>query len=465
MAMDGITLLDRTTTESEVAVTSTRDFSKTLSRRKTRKKVLFFGHFKKSNWGNESTLQAILYHIRRYLPEVEIECVCTGPEVTASTYQIGAIPIRDHRAKFWTGQSRLANLLHKVILGLPRELCQWFKHVRVLRETDIFIIPGTGLLTDACGLMSWGPYNMLKWSLLAKICGCKVCFVSVGAGPIRTPLGRYLVKTALSLADFRSYRDEFTRSYLNRLGIDTSNDPVYPDLVFSFPEPATSNHHVHKMRRPLVGVGVMTYVGNYGFPKTNVLAHRRYQETLATFIAWLLANEYDVKLLTGDVADVSVGEELRCLLEERLSPEEMQRVIYEPPSSVEELLTQLAETDVVVATRFHNVLLSLLLNKPVISISFHQKCVSLMRQMRLSQYCLRLNTVTADKLIEQFQKLESNTHRLKPMIRRRAQRFRSMLDEQYNRIFESENLDAVKTTSSVISISKRAVTSAVSRRY
>jgi polysaccharide pyruvyl transferase WcaK-like protein len=71
----------------------------------------------------------------------------------------------------------------------------------------MLVVPGTGLLTDAYGLLSWGPYNMFKWSLAAKLRCCKLVFVSVGAGPIYSALGRWLVKSALSLADFRSYRD------------------------------------------------------------------------------------------------------------------------------------------------------------------------------------------------------------------------------------------------------------------
>jgi polysaccharide pyruvyl transferase WcaK-like protein len=90
---------------------------------------------------------------------------------------------------------------------MREELRQYVRAFRILDGTDMLIVPGTGLLTDAYGLSSWGPYNMFKWSLLAKVRGCRLLFVSVGAGPIDTALGRALVKSALSLADYRSYRD------------------------------------------------------------------------------------------------------------------------------------------------------------------------------------------------------------------------------------------------------------------
>ncbi len=89
------------------------------------------------------------------------------------------------------------------------------------------------------------------------------------------------------------------------------------------------------------------------------------------------------------------------------------RVIHEPASSIEQLLSQIAETDMVVATRFHNVLLALVFTKPVIAISFHHKCASLMEEMGLSDYCQDINHINAKRLIEQFQELEKNAESLK----------------------------------------------------
>jgi len=62
-----------------------------------------------------------------------------------------------------------------------------------LKGADTLIVPGTGLLSDAFGLFRWGPYNVLKWSLAAKVRRCKLLFVSVGAGPLYGALGRRLV--------------------------------------------------------------------------------------------------------------------------------------------------------------------------------------------------------------------------------------------------------------------------------
>src|SRR6202030_926509 len=115
----------------------------------------------------------------------------------------------------------------------------------------------------------------------------------------------------------------------------------------------------------------------------------------------------------GDLGDMHTRQEFRDLLKERLSPGDEEHIIDEPIWSVDDLLSQIVATDIVVATRFHNVLLALLCNKPVISISFHHKCESLMSQLGLDKYCHDINHMNVDELIEQFQDAEGNAEMLK----------------------------------------------------
>jgi polysaccharide pyruvyl transferase WcaK-like protein len=123
------------------------------------------------------------------------------------------------------------------------------------------------------------------------------------------------------------------------------------------------------------------------------------------------------------------------LLRQRLSGYDEERIIDEPVNSVEDLLIQIASTEIVVATRFHNILMALLCDKPVIAISFHHKCASLMNAMGLSDYCLDINDLHADELIQKFRDLETNASAIRPLIRKKQQRFREELDEQYKLIF------------------------------
>ena len=402
-----------------------------------RKRICFFGHFGSPNFGNEATLQTILYHVRWLLPGAEVACICTGPEALATTQKIETVPIS--RAFLNPGKlrTRLARLLRRVLIGLPSEAWRCLEALKALKSADALIIPGTGLLTDAYGLMGWGPYNLFKWSLIARMCRCKVLFVSVGAGPIYSALGRYFLKSALSLANFRSYRDNASLKYLKSIGFSTNSDRIYPDLVFSLPESMMPHEADRKGNRSIVGLGLMPYAGKYSVANPSDSTYQKYLASLVTFVRWLLANDYDIRLVIGEVSDNGAVEEFQSLLRASLGDYDQERIIDQAAVCVEELLSQLAATDIVVATRFHNVLLALLLNKPVIAISFHHKCASLMSQMGLSQYCHDINHMNAARLIEQFRDLERNADKLKPVIKEKVKQSRKALDEQYGLIFKA----------------------------
>jgi polysaccharide pyruvyl transferase WcaK-like protein len=400
------------------------------------RKIFFYGHFGSPNFGNEITLQTILHHLRRRLPEVKVSCICTGPEALGATQNIETVPISRAAVKFRRFDSPLGRLLRRVFIRVPCELYPWLEAFKTLKGADTLIIPGTGLLTDAYGLSGWGPYNLFKWSLIAKLRGCEVLFVSVGAGPIYSKLGRYFVKTALSMADFRSYRDDASMAYLKRIGFRTNSDRVYPDLVFSLPEIAIPSDNEKRAGRPVVGLGVMSYAGYYSVEKPSNRTYLEYLDNLVAFARWLLAHGYVIRLLIGEVSDRNVSEEFKSLLRGSFGAYDEERMIDQPALSVEQLLPQIAATDIVVATRFHNVLLALILNKPVVAISFHHKCASLMGDMGLGEYCHDINHMNAGRLIEQFQGVERNAETLKPVIKQRVEQSRKALDEQYKLIFE-----------------------------
>ena len=397
------------------------------------KRIAFFGHFDGTNFGNDCTLQTILYHLRRLQPEAHVTCICTGPQTTASTYHIEALPINIVFLKSWIPRTRLTRVARKICVALGEPL-QWVSSIRSIWGTEMLVVPGTGLLTDAYGLRSWGPYGLLKWSLIAKACGCKVALVSVGAGPIYGTLGRWCISLILSLADFRSYRDASTVRYLEGIGLVGDDAAVFPDLAFSLPECVMPPRNRTGACRPVVGLGVMEYAGRYSVRRPVDAAFSEYLEGLVEASRWFLDHGYDIRLLSGDLGDSHARHAFRRLIKERLPAYEA-RIIDEPVASVTDVLSQIAATDFVVATRFHNIVLGFLCGKPVISISFHHKCESLMAMMGMQDYCLGMSGLKADRLIDTFRRLEANAHTLEPLIKTRVASFRQALDQQYEIIF------------------------------
>ena len=352
------------------------------------------------------------------------------PRALPESHNIKASAI-SHPLKGSRLKNRIARLLGRVFLRIPRELYHWWEAFARLKGTDALIIPGTGLLTDAFGVLSWGPYNLFKWSILARLRGSKLFFVSVGAGPLNGRLSRLLVTLSLGLADFRSYRDASSLRYLKDIGFSRTHDRVYPDLAFSLPKTVVSLDSKRGRRRPVAGLGLMSYGSMYGDNKPTDASYDRYLESFVSLAKFLLDRGYDIRLIIGELADPQA--EFRRLLEDHSVQYDPSRIVDSPAESVDvqRLLAQIAETDLVVATRFHNVLYALLNNKPTVSISFHNKCADLMSSMGLSEYCLDVNGLRVDAMIEKVRDIEKNSDNLEFLIAERAEQFREELQEQY----------------------------------
>ena len=405
-------------------------------------KIAFFGLFGQQNLGNEATLQAIMYNARRYIKDAEILCICTVPNHVSKEYNIPAAPIStqflkhlDLKMGFW--QNKWMKILLRIILRIPIELLLWGEAVKVLKGRQMLIIAGAGLLADF-GTSSLGiPYQIFKWSIAAKMCRCKLAFVSVGSGPISHFLTGWFIKLALSMADYRSYRDGFSKEYLKKIGFKSEHDPVFPDLAFSLPGPILAINNERENRRPVIGVGIMDYYGVLGQKENGGTGkYWEFIKKLCTFVKWLLEKNYTVRLIIGDVLyDNRVKKDLLSLLEEPISELKDGQIIDEPIYSVEELVSKLAVTDIVVSPRFHNILLALMLCKPVISLSYHEKFHCVMAEFGLPEYCHNIDDLDIQKLIKQVIEIEKNANSFKVFAKQKTQEFRNALDKQYGVIF------------------------------
>jgi polysaccharide pyruvyl transferase WcaK-like protein len=400
------------------------------------RKIALFGAFGVGNLGNECTLQALLYNIRKYVPDAQIKCICSGPEAVRSTYNIPASLIKE--IPLSPIRSPILRFLRRIFLGIPMEVVRWFKAFGTLREVNMLIMTGTGMLGD----FGIGPlglhYEILKWTVAARLRRCKVLFVSVGAGPIHHPVSRRFVKAALWCADYRSYRDQFSKDYLKGIGFDSDQDRVYPDLAYSFPTAMMppANHGVSSA--PVVGLGLMTYFNKRRTLRANETLHHSYIAKIGDFVTRLVEQKYTVKLLIGDVVyDQRAREDLKACIKECGISLNDGDFIDDPPSSVDEVLSQLATTDLVVASRFHNVLLALMLAKPVLAISYHEKVDSLMADAGLAEFCQDVEHINLEKMIRQFSELEREANATKLRLKRNAEARRVALDDQYNHIFNS----------------------------
>jgi polysaccharide pyruvyl transferase WcaK-like protein/SAM-dependent methyltransferase len=298
----------------------------------------------------------------------------------------------------------------------------------------MLIVAGTGIIADyLCGPLGW-PYDIFKLSTLAALCRTKLVFLSVGVGPIHHPLSRWFFKRSLALAHYRSYRDEASKQYLQKIGFDTNGDPVYPDVAFGLSQANMVSGVVAGQTR-IVGLGLKDYGST---DRLEPKAFREYLDTMGAFVSCLQRQGFGVRLLIGDVHyDTWVIEEFLNLLKSRNITTDAPLLIAEPAVTVKQLLHQVGECEIVISARYHNLVMALLQNKPTIALSDHAKLDSLLNDFGLAQYLLPLSNLSPDVLIARFRQLESDINRLRSYIAVELAQYRRAVDAQFATLFDT----------------------------
>lgn len=403
------------------------------------KRIVLFGHFGVGNLGNDTTLESFIANIRRFTPDASIVCVCRGPSVIAGKYKIEAVPVdvgEDRRP----GESVPVrpNILNRVIIRIRDEISFWFGRIRWFRQVDEFIVIGTGAIYDGTAPPWNVPYDTFKWCAAARLGGASVMFVSVGAGPVYHPASRFLFLRALKMAHYRSFRDRASFQFLKGIGFDTSKDSLYPDLVFSLPMPATTPPQIPDASKS-IGLGVIGYYGEHYDVVKGQPIYREYVEKLKLIVRWLLENGYHVRLLTGDLEnDRQPADELLDFVSREGRDDWKDRITAAPITSVDELNAQVLQTDIVVASRFHNLVSALMAGRPVLSIGYHEKNDALMAEFGLEEYCQPIEALDVDRFVGQFQSLIKNAAGISARIQGKVDEYRGRLDEQYQNILFSK---------------------------
>lgn len=388
------------------------------------RRIGVFGNFGSGNLGNDGTLEVMLDFLRKVRPDGEIACLCANPVWVQDTYGIPALSYvwpRPPNSKF--------QFFNKLLFKLPGKLADLLQSFVQVRQFDIIIMPGTGLFDGVSERVTSMPYTLFRTCLAAAFWNTKVWIVSAGAaGPVKHPICRWFFRYAARFAEYRSYRDHYSKNFVKSIGCDTGEDAVYPDLVFKLDPPAivTSRNEKH----PTVGVGVMAYFGLGVSAKQGASIYQTYISRLVSFIRWLLDEGYNVRLLTGEAVDQRAVDDIFAMLREGTRQSVDNRIVAEPAESLHDLMCQMASVDIVVATRFHNIICALKLGKPALSIGYQKKNELLMGCFGLADFCQDIEDLNVEQLCNQFRELQTDMTGAERHIRRRTAEYRQALERQ-----------------------------------
>ncbi|MBB4091645.1 dTDP-4-dehydrorhamnose 3,5-epimerase [Ochrobactrum pecoris] len=352
-------------------------------------RIGLLGQFGSGNTGNDGSLEAMLQLLQRRCPDAELVCICSKPDVVTQTFDVPAQPVAQPDPSNW-----LLRIINKALLHFPRRIVGFFCALLLASQLDLIVVPGTGILDDFNENPFGWPFAMLRWSLAAKIASTRLIFVSIGAGPVAHPLSRVFIRWASVLAAFRSYRDQVSHDFMKHLDVNPAQDFVSADIAFALPT-VPDEHRVSSDQ--CVGIGVMIYRGWRKDEKDGDAIYGEYRAKMTTLVKRLSADGRQVRLLIGGKGDIEAARDIL----ERLSPAEADNVVFEPIASLHELMQQIARTDVVIASRYHNVVCALAMKRPTISLAYASKNDALLLDTGLEAFCHQIESFDPATILSQ----------------------------------------------------------------
>lgn len=437
-----------------------------------------------TNLGDGAIQTAAIQGIQRQLPEAELWGITLNPLETTKRHNIPALPITGLRIPFyseslfkpidglftefltettieknkfelhltkqsdykqvWQNLKKLPVLgfILKFMVSVLRNIFMIIHEIGYLKRSfgftktlDIIIVSGGGQLDEAWG-GPWGhPYALFRWAVLAKLARKKFIVVSVGVGELKTFFSKFLIKRALNLACYRSYRDLVSKRLLDKW-LFTRKDVCVPDLALGLhlvPEKMTRRSgSVNKMAQlPTVGISPIAFGLNTVSPYSEPEIYSRYLSILVDFMAFLIERGYLVVLFKSTSIDRRSIRDLKTLIMKNWTEEAQKNVSVPIVETVEDLFANVEKLDFIVASRLHSVIVSHVVGKPVLAICLDRKVDTHMRDMDQAEYILDMRNFNLSDLINRFEDLVSNEEFIHAGISDKILSAKKSLEEQY----------------------------------
>lgn len=422
-------------------------------------------HCGTGNLGDDGTVATVLQNIKSRWPAASVVGLSLDPVDSERRHGIRCFPIRQSVFPFereWSSASRpdssgryaqklkstlrkagplfrFAKAISNALIVRPAKFIRetiFLGHSLLLAsQLDLIIICGGGQLLDWGGPWAF-PYTLFKWVLVAKCARAKCIFLNNGAGPLDTPLSRWFIKRALSMADYISLRDRASAKFLRKIGF-RGKMAVVADSAWGLRLPIQPAKKRFEPKQELViGIAPMAYGDSSRHWVDDNQGYKRLIDSMAEFSGRMLERGHRITLFSSDIwFDSQAIADLDAAIHRSYPAIAPGRVTQQPVAGISDLLASLSHLDCYVTCRFHGVVFASLLNVPTLAVSPHPKVTTLMEDMELSDYCVDISKCDAEDLVARFDRLIANMDGVRARIGRHVARFQSQLSSQFDSLF------------------------------
>lgn len=391
------------------------------------RRIALFGPYHSHNLGDIATQIAATQLLRAACPKDELVGVASDPGDSEATLGLPTFPISG-RGPCSNGLEAASLMLRAPLSGAdqPDGAARAALRIhRFLRELDVLVISGGGQLDDHWGGPWNHPWSLLLWSALARLSGVRLIFLGVGLDGLRTRLGRWFGVNAMRLAQTRIFRDEGSRQAMQAMGL-RGHSEVCPDLAFALdPAPLHRTAPAPEGSRPF---SVLSPIAEKTWNRRPSSAHQRYMRSLCEAGMALAARGHAIRVVCSqtemdrDDARALVG----ALHAAGVDDAQLHDVL-----TVGDFIDGVRGAEVVVASRLHGVILSLIAGCPVLAVAHLPKVNAVMESFGLAAHCLTLQQLEkldiTDHVDHLLHERETVRRRVVEGVEQRAQTLRSLV--------------------------------------
>lgn len=399
-------------------------------------KITIFGSYSKNSVGDKAILISLLDLIARSKKyHVQIDVLAYDKktienEIKEYTWknQVKVIPIVKNlsslkkKPKFKYSKiifNKLPNFL-KTTIGLYtfKKLMNNYEY----KNSDGLIIGGGNLLMDLYPTWPGRPFtiqnNFLKENKPTYLLG-------VGALPINNFISKKLIKKTISRAEKVFVRDKRSQKYITENLKEKAE--FKPDLAFSFPL-----KKINKTSRNSIVCAVNT-APLYGkdWPIKDKKKYKFYIRSVSKELYLFYKTRPKVSYVFFDtnypLDSTSTKEIIDNLIRLGYPPE---KISYEDKlHTCLEICTIINKADLVVTTRLHAAILSLISGKPIVALRYQPKVEEVLKSSGLNAQAI----LNIDEIKEMHHRLESITHKKAFFLKKEQLEYSNKINEENSR--------------------------------
>jgi len=349
-------------------------------------KIMISGYYGFNNTGDEAVLTSMVRAFKEKIPQIKIVVLSQNPLQTSQAYQVKAI-----------------NRLHLISI------------LNCLRDTNLFISGGGGLLQDTTG-KGWSILYYLGLILGAKIVKVPVMIYAQGVGPANKRINKKLIKWILNKVDLITLRDNPSKELLENLGvvnpsIYVNSDPSFllrrkdtTDIMYKYPH---LRELIYSNNSTVIGISVREYNEN-----------RKDLRGIFAKVADDLIENYKAKIIFFPFKfdeDVNISEEIFSLMKNK-----NQANVLKSRLEPEELLSLLSRLSLMVGVRLHSIIFSTIAGIPFIALNYDPKVKNFVESLGLSELLLELNDTSLKNFKEKVKYIRENKNEIKEILSKKV---------------------------------------------